>query len=74
MAAGKVVDLENCPGLAVFSQRKLSALTSVAKGRPLAEILSAHNIDCDFSLEDQGEIKNFEEEIDKLIKDLQHFA
>ena len=70
MKAAKVTDLESCPGLAALSQRKLSALASIAKDKPVVEMLSENNIDCDFSLKDQKEVKDFEGDIDKLLKRL----
>jgi hypothetical protein len=70
MKAAKAIDIESCPGLATLSQRKISALASIAKDKPVVEMLSENNIDCDFSLKDQKEVKDFEGDIDNLVNKL----
>ena len=70
MKLAKQIDLGTCPGLAFISQRKLLKLASLTKDGSLADTLHEKGIDCNVSVKDGGKLKDFEGEIDGLIKTL----
>ena len=70
MKVAKLVDLEKIPGAENFSQRNLLQLASFSGDGTLAKKLEDNGIDCNFSVKEQDKTKDFEEKVDKLIKDL----